>query len=61
MNKTTTKARRRRTPAKDAWLRVRVTRSQLEAFDRAAEVRGKDLSEWVRDALTRATLAEGRT
>lgn len=51
------KRKPRRSPAKTAWLRVRVTEAQLEAMDRAAEARGLDLSAWVRDVLVEAVIA----
>jgi hypothetical protein len=50
--KTPAKKKTRRKQAKDAWLRVRVTRAELLALDRAAAASGLDLSEWVRFTLT---------
>lgn len=46
--------RKRRKPTLDAWLRVRVTASELRSFDEAAEAKGLDLSDFVRTVLRRA-------
>jgi uncharacterized protein (DUF1778 family) len=49
------KIKRRKPIRKEELVKARVTKAEKDKFERAAQTAGKNLSDWIRDTLIKAT------